>query len=590
MNSVDGSSRDSSPDFAELRSRSKRRLWIVVGAVGAALAGGIWLVSARAAEAEDAALRTAAGALRGCLLQGPLDPGETATLRFRRLQIEALTRSDADAEVHKGDLWPMSCRPLVTAMKEALKAGKVADQAEKLQPLAEFLQPIDARIVDSKAVLEPSLGLLDATAPGEVPAGQKPLPPAVLNADSLAKVPAMSKFGTAMSKAYTEDNPGETLSVLLAEETLAAPLLCTFGTGPAAGCEVLSGLGKVKGHGLRLLGTSAPESKPLIFVGRRGAEGVYVAGESEPVTKLYSYGGFSSKAGDAFVLGFDMDEKKLALVRRPHGKAPQTSLLNPNFNVGHYFYSSQLLWDQVLVRGVTPNDERRLFSLSLMGKVGDFSLVDIGELAEPGLIRPGEEEMPHITGCRTDTATVVRVRGADNDFVTFRVGERFSMPVFAPTWGTLGCHGATATFTMAAAGSSGGLIEHASCTSAGCELRQLRLYTREREVMALRPTEQEHIQGVDLAGKVVVVWRAGERGGLRLRMASPDLFDTAPDQILFDDLVQAGKLGDMSTILGFRLYSRAKFAVLLLSTMAGLHAFRITPEGQVTPFDVMQTN
>ena len=570
----------------------------MVGAIGGALAGGVGLLSARASEAEATALRTAAGALRACLLQGPLDQDETAPLRFRRLQIEALSRSDADAEVHKGDLWPMSCLPLVTAMKDTLKAANLGDRADKLQPLADFQQPIDARILDSRSVLEPSLAVLDAAAKAEIPAPQAALArtglartgltPAVLNADSLAKVPAMSKFGTAMSKAYTEDNPGEALSVLLAEESLAAPLLCIFGSGSAAGCEVLTGLNKVKGHGLRLLGTSIPESKPLIFVGRRGAEGVYVAGESEPLTKLYSYGGFSSKAGDAFVLGFDMEEKKLALVRRAQGKAPQTSLLNPNFDVGHFFYSSQLLWDQVLVRGVTPNQERRLFSLSLSGQEGDFSLVDIGELAEPGLIRPGEEEMPHITGCRTDAATVVRVRGADNDFVTFRVGERFSMPVFAPTWGVLGCHAATATFTLASAGSAGGVINHASCTSAGCELQELRLHTREREVMAIRPTEQDHIQAVDLAGKVLVVWRAGERGGLRLRLASPELFDTAPDQILFDDLIQAGKVGDMSTILGFRLYSRAKFGVLLLSTMAGLHAFRITPEGQVTPFEVLQ--
>jgi len=42
----------------------------------------------------------------------------------------------------------------------------------------------------------------------------------------------------------------------------------------------------------------------------------------------------------------------------------------------------------------------------------------------------------------------------------------------------------------------------------------------------------------------------------------------------------------VSTILGFRLYSREHFAVLLLSTLAGVHAFRIDPDGKFTPWNV----
>jgi len=588
MNSADGPSRDSSPDFAAIEARSKKRLLFGGLGVGVLLLGGGWLVSLRASQAEAAELAQATAAVRACLLQGPLAAGETTALRFRRLQLASLRQSDADAELQKNELWPMSCRKLAMTLKDRLRQARRGTEADQLGPLVDFLSPVEARIADPKSAVESGLAVLDRVAPaGSAPAGKSP-PAPVLDADALLAVPAMSKFGTAMNKAYTEDNPGQALSVLLAEETLEAPLLCTFSHDGAAGCETLSSLRQAKGHGLRLLGTSVPGSRPLVFAGRRGAEGVFVAGETEPVTKLYSYGGFSSPEGDVFVLGFDMEQSKLALVRRPRGKAAQTSLLNPNFHVGNFFYGSQLLWDQVLVRGITPKDERRLFSLSLVGEGSDFSLVDIGELVEPGLIRRGEEEMPHISGCRTGAATVVRVRGRDNDFVTFRVGDRFTMPVFAPTWGVLGCHGATATFTMATSGSAGGLIGHATCTSAGCEQRELRLYPREREIMALRPTEHDHIQAVDLAGQVVAVWRAGERGGLRLRIAKPELFEKTEDEVLLDDLIQGGKVGDMSTILGFRLYSRETFAVLLLSTMAGLHAFRITPDGKVAPVDVKQ--
>jgi len=590
MSSADDTSPDSSPDFAAISARSRKRMMLFGGAAAVVVLGGIAFMAHRAGETEKEALLTAAGALRGCLLQGPLEAGETPLLRFRRLQVAALTRSDADAEVQKNELWPMSCRKLATEMKDTLRQADRAAEADKLQALVDFLHPVDARIVDAKSAVESSMAILDAVAPGVMAKSSAPLPPLALNADALAKVPALSKFGTAMSKAYTEDNPAQALSVLLAEDTLSAPLLCTFGADGAAGCETLAGLSQAKGQGLRMLGTSVPGSKPLVFAGRRGAEGVYVAGESEPVTKLYSYGGFSTLEGDVFVLGFDMEERKLALVRRPRGQPAQTSLLNPNFNVGHFFYGSQLLWDQVLVRGVTPDNERRLFSLSLSAKGSDFSLVDIGELVEPGIIRRGEEEMPHITGCRTDAVTVVRVRGRDNDFVTFRVGEKFSMPVFAPTWGIFGCHGTTATFTTATTGSAGGMLGHGTCTTAGCAQQEIRLHPREREIMALRPSEHDHIQAVDLAGQIVAVWRAGERAGLRLRMASPEAFDKAPDQLLFDDLVHDGKVGDMSTILGFRLYSREKFAILLLSTMAGLHALRITDDGKVAPVLVKQAN
>lgn len=590
MNSAEDSAPASSPDFAVLEARSKKRLPLIIGAVGVAVLGGGGFFVHSANQAEAAQLSAAAGELRECLLQGPLPPGETAELRFRRLQLASLAHSDADAEGRKSDLWPMSCRKVGTTLKETLKQAQRGPEADQLQPLIDFLGSIEARIGDSKKVLASSLAVLDAIAKDELKPDTaksgKPLAPVVLNADTLARTPALSKFGTAMSKAYTEDNPGQDLSVLLAEETLAAPLLCTFGRDGAAACEALSNLGKIKGQGLRLLGTSVPGAKPLVFAGRRGAEGVYVANEAEPVTKLYSYGGFSSKEGDVFVLGFDTEAKKLALVRRPAGQAAQTSLLNPNFNAGNFFYNSQLLWDQVLVRGVTPNNERRLFSLPLAGKSSDFALVDIGDLAEAGMIRRGEEETPHITGCRTAEVTVVRVRGNANDFVTFRVGDRFSMPVFAPTWGTLGCHGATATFTAATSGSAGGVIAHATCTTAGCELAEHRLHPRGREIMALRPMEHEHIQAANLAGQLLAVWRAGDRGGLRLRMAKPALFDKAEDRIIFDDLVSDGKVADMSTLLGFRLYSRETFAILLLSTMTGLHAFRIAPDGQLQPVEV----
>jgi hypothetical protein len=94
------------------------------------------------------------------------------------------------------------------------------------------------------------------------------------------------------------------------------------------------------------------------------------------------------------------------------------------------------------------------------------------------------------------------------------------------------------------------------------------------------------IAAVDLAGNLLVVWLAGEHGGLRMRLAPPDTFSRAEDAVVLDDHVADGKTCHDSTILGFRLYSREHFAVLLLSTIAGVHAFRIDPSGALTPWSV----
>jgi len=81
-----------------------------------------------------------------------------------------------------------------------------------------------------------------------------------------------------------------------------------------------------------------------------------------------------------------------------------------------------------------------------------------------------------------------------------------------------------------------------------------------------------------------VVWLGGEHGELRLRMGDPDQFAHAPDTLVFDDHVLGGRVVLESTLLGFRLYSREQFAVLLLSTLAGVHAFRIEPSGVIKPW------
>jgi hypothetical protein len=578
--------RDSSPDFGALRARSRRR-FLVFGGGGLALAlaaGGFALWSQQRAARRE--VENAIDGLRTCLLGGPLDAKESVALRVRRLQLRAIDRTDTELVTGGDKIWPFSCRQPSALALAAIKESASEPQQQTLTALNAFLNPQTAVSRDASAVTTAVVATLDALHPSEVGKASEPLPAAALNVDSLAAIAPLSSKGASFSSTYTEDNPGLSLPVLIDDQDLPSPILCRFQEALAAQCHTLGELSAVHGHGLRLLGTSDPEAPNLIFAGNRGAEGVFVAGSSTPIDRVYSYGGYSAKGGSVAVLGYDEAAHGMVLVQKSGSSATVRTPLKPNFRVGNYFYGSQLLWDQVLVRGVTPDDERRLFTLPLDKKdKNSFDLADIGELPEPGLIRDDRRNEPHLNGCRTEQATVVRVRGYDHDFLTFRINGAFSMPVTANTDGVLGCYGSSATL-VAVSKASPFRVQHETCSSAGCNMAIVNEAELDHETSELRIKDAGAVAAVDLAGKLLVVWLAGERGGLRFRMAAPEGFAQAPDTLVFDDHVAEGKVVDATTVLGFRLYSRANFAVLLLSTLAGVHAFRIDANGAIAPFAI----
>ncbi len=581
--------RDSSPDFAALQAKAGRRRLIIVGALGAVVVAslGTWIkVQSDRTQREAEA---AANQFRGCILGGhPLEADETVWQRMRRLQLHSVGIGERERATKAGEIWPLSCREEAIQARDTVKPDATQPELTAFEKLQKVLSDPSAMSQDVYEAAAPVLAALDARFPGEPAVDAKPLPPRVMDLDALAKVPALSQRGNALGRTYTEDNPGLDLPVLVADQDEAVPFLCTFKSdSTSAQCGTVDKLKDALKHGLRLLGTSDPGSPPLIFAGRRGSSGVYIGPSATLVDSIYSFGGYVAKDGSASVLGWDVDKRALTLVTKAPTAEPKRTVLEPNFHVGNYFYSSQLLWDLVLVRGVTPDNERRLFSLPLAEQSPDsFSLEDIGEIPEAGLIRQGEEEKTHLTGCRTQDATVVRVRGVDRDFVTFRIGGKFSMLRPAPTWGVLGCHGSAATFVEAGFAAGGTTLHHASCTAAGCNLKEFKRGALDRDTIDLRPLSERDIQAVDVGGKLLAVWIAGDKGGLRMRMAEPELFERTQDTVLFDDHTEGGKKTLDTTLLGFKLYSRQDFAVLLVSSMKGVHAFRIDAAGAVKPFEL----
>jgi hypothetical protein len=150
----------------------------------------------------------------------------------------------------------------------------------------------------------------------------------------------------------------------------------------------------------------------------------------------------------------------------------------------------------------------------------------------------------------------------------------------------LSCHGGEAVVTrLEPAGADSGwktTVSQIHCTAAGCRGATVKMEPFLKHHYEFGPKD-EHVDAVDLDGKLLVVWAAGEHGGVRMRLAAPEQIEKAEDTILFDDLVNNSQVQKLSTLFDLRLFSREGFAILLLSTVAGVHAVRIEAGGNVSP-------
>lgn len=583
--------------------RKRRRRAILIGGlaalvvVGGGGAAALVIGDARASARVD----TAWSAFHRCMLGPGLEPNERPSRRMRALQLAGMGLDDKQRAPEKDVPWPARCAPLGHELSTALGDAGRDDRkalAQKVEALAKALKeprPFAADLTTHLEEIWPAAeqaGVKLSAASVEGP----PVAAVALTADALAAIEPLAKTSTALAGVHVEPHAAGALRVLVDDRAIpTAPFLCTFtaapAPAPAAGtCARLPGALGAARQGLRLIATADDDAAPLVFAGNRGSEGVFRADTGAQIDALYSYGGYAASDGFASVLGWNEAKREPVLVRAAKAGAPERVTLQPGFEVGNYYYSSQLLWDQVLLRGVK-GGERRLFAEEVRragAPLGDP--VDIGALEEPGLVTGGADEPPHIAGCRTGGDLVVRVKGYNNDFMSFRAGGRWSQPVSPElTGGTLSCGKAGAAITrVEPAGSDNPwktTVSHVRCTSAGCQRAQARMEQMLPGGRELAPREGK-VDAVDLDGKLLVVWAAGERGGVRMRLAPTDQIAAARDVVVYDDLVKEGRVQPLSTLFDLRLLSREGFAVLLLSTTAGVHAIRVEPDGKIAPLPV----
>lgn len=170
------------------------------------------------------------------------------------------------------------------------------------------------------------------------------------------------------------------------------------------------------------------------------------------------------------------------------------------------------------------------------------------------------------------------------------IGGKWTPPI-APnlTGGILSCHDTEAVITRLEPAAEGSAwktsVTQCLCNSAGCRDAHASM-EKILEGRYENGPRDGHVDAVDLDGKLLLVWAAGERGGVRMRLAKADQIERADDVLLFDDMVKDGAVGKLSTLFGLRLFSRDGFAILLMNTVAGIHALRIDSGGKVAPVHV----
>jgi hypothetical protein len=557
------------------RRRIKLVLFVLVPLVLIGAGGAWWQLAEQAARRE---LEQAWRSVGGCLLGSPLGPKERPSLRVRRLQLEAVaTERNPDAAS-----WPGRCADSVAALFETLRRSHASTGREgELATLSESfavqlrkagqMADLSAR-VDALFETAGRLGL--GTTDLSVPADPPPALRETLDLDTLPPTALLSPLGYALDSLATEPFVGPELHLLLHDARLdPKPTLCTFtARGPEAVCRKIGGALAGK-EALTLAGTPDPGALSLVFAGKDGEDGIFRADSGALVAAMRARSAYVAKDGYVAIASELRDratgEFELVEQRRPGGPLERAVIgiegLAPAATQIHRY---QVLWNKLVIlsyddaSGKPPRLQYR--ELPTTGTFGRFVDVDALNWLNAS-----------IEGCRSEETLTLRVGGHEGYLAFFSAG-RWSTPLRATDLGgTMSCDGAEGIFT------NGG--SQLRCTAAGCK-------PTEGRAPKFEPFKIKDGELCDLGGKVLAVGTTEDDGGVRFRHSEPRLLDErGKDALLFDDHVRAGTYQLQSTLLGMHLYTRGRFAVLAMSTPAGVYALYFDAHGKPWPARISWT-
>jgi hypothetical protein len=245
-----------------------------------------------------------------------------------------------------------------------------------------------------------------------------------------------------------------------------------------------------------------------------------------------------------------------------------------------------LFWDWLVYRSLAkPGTASHLFARKIDGATPKPS-VDVGEIDEQAPLDKNERDREQVSGCKSDEAIAVRVRGHKGDAVAFFAGGRWSSPVKAQTrGGAFTCRGLEAVATTvdhaADRDKDYPTITQSRCNTSGCTTTTVAV----RQLLSgleIAPGDPGNSVAADANGKLLFMWNAGPAGGLRMRLAPADRLKDAEDEVIADVREEKGG-ANVSAVAQMKVLSANSFALVLLSTTSGVKALRVDPSGKLTP-------
>lgn len=588
-----------------------RPRWKTPGAVLAAVVLGVaaWVLVERSAARtrekaeEDRARELATDRLATCLFPDALDaPNLGPTLRASQL---AAMRSEREG--------PARC----AAYARALVAERRHAGDDDTRPLDRLLASLEAPDSVTANLTGPvSAWRDDVRAAGLVPhcvdgvSGPAPRPRAE-TVDSLDRRALVLRAGLPLaSLRFAPFFDEATAFVTDAMPGRTAPSYCVY-EGGRAQCSELHGAALAAGSAeLRPFGTREPSAPPvavraLVSAGDRARGGLFEveSGERLPLELPRGAYGASASAAGLEVATWSVYPPGVALLHVEGEGRSATSTATPllfRTSVGDPEYNVGLFWGFFVAKRFTtdaPGLRLRVRQVS-GGRVGPE--VDVGQVGEAPRIEASGEE-PHLQGCRSEGVVTLRVRGWDADYFTFRrttgraepgAGEvtGWSRPTRvdgAGARGALTCHGAEATLLDQRGHVEDGryepVVTESRCTPDACRVRTAQtrdVFARSRLVT---PRSARDVRVASIGDRVLLVWNAGERGGLRMRLGKLDELARRDDVIVFDDHLEHGAFRPESTLVYFDLRSVADGALLVLGTTEGTFLYLVDGGGALRP-------
>jgi hypothetical protein len=549
---------------AKARARKLRVALVLLVGVPVLLGGGGYLLHAQNVAKANREIKESWQQATGCLLGTPLEPGQgKASVRFRRIQLEAVRLEQQPEQ----KVWPERCADPVAHVNTVLRKhgrtdgteGALATEADKLAvvlrkagQLSDVSAPVDAFVeAGSKAKL-------DTKEVGSV-AQPPPAPREAFDVDSLPKTALVSPLQYTIDNVSTQPMPGPELHLLVYDVRIdKSALLCTFtAAGPEAACRKLGG--EMAGKpALVLEGTTDPGALPLVLVGQRGSEGIFRADTGERIGLPELSSGYVAKNGYlAIVTDIDYDTGAFTLAQQ---KAPgaklERAIVKPQQMTpeAKQLHRVNIFWNKLVVQSVYDDaykEAPRLQFAELPNTKPEAAFTDIGIV---------DWVNASYFACRSGDALAMKI-GEDSGYLVFFNEGRWSKPLAVNSFfgGTPECDGAEMVLGT-------GALQR--CTSSGCK-------NAEGANRKLNPFQVGQSDTAYLNGKELFI--AVTDGGMRFRHGPSD------QQLLFDDHIKDGSVQSTSTLLGWRLYGRGRFAVAVLSTPAGLYAAYFDATGKPWP-------